>query len=231
MLFTSPVYSQASGSIAGITYGHGRGGMFVRARKTPTNPDSERQRTIRHALATLGSYWGQTLSAAERDGWRLYAANVPWRNVLGHTTFLTGHQHFVRTNVVRIQASIAILNTAPIIFDLGTFTAPTISRAVENTQDVLIAYDNTDAWANGVGGYILGWPGRTTSFGESYYAGPWRFAGKEAGAVIPPTSPFDMIAPWFITFGNQLWVKIRFIQIDGRMSLPIILGPEVIAPV
>lgn len=227
MLFTSPVYSQASGSIAGITYGHGRSGMYTRARVTPTNPDSERQRTVRHAVATLMPYWGQELDAGQRSAWNLYAANVPWTNALGQTIFLTGHQHFLRCNAPRIQAAIAIVEEAPKIYDLGTFTAPTIASLVD-TPLISINFDNTDDWATAVGGHMLVWAGKSIGPGRTFYRGPWRYAGRVNGAVEPPASMQSFPAPWPYALLNIAWIKCRIIQVDGRLSMPIVLGPATI---
>jgi len=228
MLFTSPVYSQTSGSIAGITYFHGRSGLATRARSTPTNPNTARQRTIRHAIARLGSYWGQTLSAGGRAAWNLYASNVPWVNALGQTTFLTGQQHFTRCNVPRLQASIDILDASPTIYDLGSFTAPTITSALRADQKVTIAYTNTDDWANADGGFLLLSIGRSVGPGVNYFKGPFRYTDKVVGAAEPPISPTVLNSPWPIFTDNKLWIMARFIQVDGRMSSPVIVGPKTI---
>ena len=230
MLFTSPVFAQASGSVAGMVFSHGRAGMITRSRSTPTNPNTERQRIVRVALAVLAPYWGQTLSAAQRAGWNLYAANVAMTNALGATIFLTGQNHFLRINIVRIQAGIPIVLNAPTIFDLGTFTAPTIVAINEGTQDFDIGFDNTDDWASTTGGFMLVWLGRTTGQGVAYFGGPYRFAGSIVGSIIPPGSPQNFPAPWIVSMDNLAWVSARVNQPDGRLSLPIVLGPHVITP-
>ena len=229
MLFTSPVYSQASGSIAGITYSHNRGGMYTRARVTPTDPSSSRQQIMRATMGTLAPYWGQSLSQAQRDAWDLYASNVPWTNPLGETIFLTGQQHFIRINTVRLQFNEAILDDAPTVYDLGTFTAPAIDSA-HAIPNVEISFNNADAWAIAVGGFMFLWAGKSIGPGRAFYRGPYRSFGKIAGDVIPPTSPFSGGVPWPWSTGNICWMKIRVMQVDGRLSLPITLGPETIVP-
>lgn len=229
MLFTSPVFSQASGSIAGITYSHNRGGMYTRARVTPTDPSSARQQVMRTSMGVLAPFWGDTLSVAERAAWNLYGANVPWLNPLGQTIFLTGQQHFNRVNTVRLQLGTTILSVAPVIFDLGTFTAPTIVAAQAGPPSIAqIGFTDTDLWANGVGGFLVVYCGKAQGPGRSFYRGPWRFGGFAVGDPVPPVSPVNIASnyPWSI--GNQAWVQIRVIQTDGRMSLPVILGPSTI---
>lgn len=228
MLFTSPVYSQASGSIAGITYSHNRGGMYTRARVTPTDPSSGRQQTIRAAMGTLAPYWGETLSSAQRAAWDLYGANLPWINPLGQTIFLTGQQHFIRCNVVRVQHILGILGDAPEVYDLGTFTPPTIDSAKDdNTFE--IGFDNTDAWANAEGGYLIPNAGIQQGPGRTFYRGPWRTMGSVNGAGAPPADPAERTTSYPpLTVGNIVWIQCRIIQVDGRLSLPIVLGPKTI---
>lgn len=229
MLFTSPVYSQASGSVAGLTYSHNRGGMYTRARVTPTDPSSARQQVMRIAMGTLAPYWGNTLSQAQRDAWDLYGDNVPWINPLGQTIFLTGQQHFLRINTVRLQIAQAILDIAPTIFDLGTFTAPTIASANSGPPATIdINFDNTDTWANAVGGFMIFYAGRAQGPGRTFYRGPWILSSSIEGDPVPPASPFTGSIGQIWPIGSIAWVQIRVIQVDGRMSLPVILGPATI---
>lgn len=229
MLFTSPVYSQASGSIAGITYSHNRGGMYTRARVTPTDPSSQRQQAMRAIMGVLAPYWGNTLTQAQRDDWNLYGANVPWLNPLGQTIFLTGQQHFNRINTVYLQIGEAIQPVAPIIFDLGTFTQPVLVQA-QVVDNYTISYDNTDAWANGAGGFLVAYGGKAIGPGRAFYRGPYRLSGSEAGDAVPPVSPFIGTSFYPLSLDNQFWCQIRIIQTDGRLSLPVILGPVTITP-
>lgn len=227
MLFTSPVYSQASGSIAGITYSHNRGGMYTRARVTPTDPSSSRQQQMRSIMGTLAPYWGDTLTQVQRDAWNLYAGNIDWLNPLGQLVFLTGQQHFNRCNTVRMQILETILEDAPTNFNLGTFTLPTIAAA-HAAGNVDIAFDNTDAWANAVGGYMVTYAGRSQGPGRAFYRGPWRQGGAIVGAAVPEDSPKTLVVNQTWTLDSIVWVQIRVIQEDGRVSLPVILGPEIV---
>ncbi len=228
MLFTSPLLSQASGSLAGLTFSHTRGSKYVKARTTPTNPNSQRQGIVRTAMGILAPYWGTELTQTERDAWRLYAANVPTTNALGETIHLTGQQHFIRINVPRIQIGEAILDTAPTIFDLGTFTAPTIQSIASTPQDIELNFNNGDDWAIADDGFMIVYGGRPTSPGQRFFRGPWRFAGIIEGAVVPPGTPQDIPSPWFITTDEIMWVKIRVMQTNGRLSPELTLGPQTI---
>ena len=230
MLFSSPIFSQASGSVAGLVFTHGRAGMTVRSRSTPTNPNTARQRTIKHALARLSPYWAQLLTQAERDAWNLYGANVVMTNAIGQAFNLTGSNHFLRANIPRIQSGISVLETAPSIFDLGTFTAPTIFSIENVLQDFNIAFDNTDDWAGAATGHMICYAGRPRGPGIEFFGGPYRFGDELPGNPAPPASPFNFNSPWRFALGQSCWVQIRIIQTDGRLSLPVVIGPTAVSP-
>lgn len=231
MKFTSPLLSQASGSLAGLTFSHTRGSKYVKSRTTPTNPNSQRQGIVRVAMGVLAPYWGQELTQAQRDAWRLYAANVPSSNALGETIHLTGQQHFMRVNIVLIQIGEPILKTAPTIFDLGTFTAPTIASLVDAADEINIAFSDLDDWADADDGFMIVFGGRPTSTGEQFYRGPWRFAGAIPGEPGGVASPYTLTSAWPLTTAQIMWVKIRVMQTDGRLSPPLTLGPGTIVAV
>jgi hypothetical protein len=229
MKYKSPLFSQASGSIGGTTFSHNRGGMYVRSRATPTDPGSARQQTLRAAMGSLAPYWGETLTADQRNAWRDYAANTAFVNVLGDTVYLTGQQQFLRANVPRLQASLAILADAPTTFDYGTFSAPNISSALDD-DSIDVAFTNTDDWATDDAGALLAYGGKQQGPGRDFYKGPWRYMGILAGdSITPPTSPESFTSQFGLDAGNRVWVLVRIIQPDGRLSLPIVLGPELIA--
>jgi hypothetical protein len=227
MLFKSPLFSQASGSLAGTTFTHGRSGLVARARSIPTNPSSSFQQAVRSAVATLASYWGQTLTALQRDAWNSYGAGTVMTNRLGDQIYLTGQNHFIRANVPRIQAAIAIVPDAPTTFDLGTFTSPAIASA-DDTDNVAVSFTNTDDWASTVGGHMLVYVSRPQSPGKGFFKGPFRYAAKIDGAAVAPESPEDVTSPFTLTEGQKVWVQCRIIQSDGRLSTPIILGPQTV---
>jgi hypothetical protein len=198
--------------------------MYTRARVTPTDPSTARQQAMRAAMGTLAPYWGETLTQVQRDAWNLYGANVPWINPLGQTIFLTGQQHFNRINTVLLQIGEAINPAAPTIFDLGTFTQPVLGPVLA-AGTFSVGFDNTDGWANGTGGFMLAYCGQPQGPGRAFFRGPWRYSNKTIGDAVPPASPTVFTAQHPLAVGNIFWAKMRFVQTDSRLSLPVILGP------
>lgn len=217
MKFTSPVYSQASGAIAGLVYSHNHGGMYTRARATPTNPSSARQVVVRNAVANLSNWWSNVLTAANRTSWNVYATNVPLVGPLGTARKVSGIAMYVRSNTPRIQSGLTPVTAGPGNFTLGSFTNPAIT-ASHTAPEFSVAFTNTDSWAIAVGGAMLIYASRPQSAGITFFDGPYVYAGKIAGAVSPPTSPQTIASPFPLTAGQQVFFRVEVSQVDGRLS-------------
>ena len=228
MLFKSPVYSQASGSIAGITYSRNRGGMYARARAIPTDPASVFQLANRNNMTTLVSDWTETLTPTQRAAWKTYGDNVAMTNRLGETVFLTGQQHYVRSNLPRLQIGFPRVDDAPTIFDLGQHTIPTVTFAYD-TPSVVIAFEETDVWCDEDATALIIFASREQNPSVNFFQGPYRLAGTIDGdSVSPPTSPQIIASPFAYNAGNAAFVRARLTRADGRLSANIDLGGTII---
>lgn len=221
MKFKSPVYSQASGSIAGLTYSHNKGGMYARARSIPTNGRSAQQQAIRNAITTLATRWGQTLTAGQRTAWETFAANVPITDTLGEPRNVTGLDWYVKANSYRIQSGVAVVDAGPVVFEMATATLPVPTIVAAGTTSS-VAYTNTDAWAGEVGGYMLVYASRAQNGSINSSAGiSYRYAGKVSGAGTPPTSPAVITLPFSIgPAGSKMFFRFVALRADGRPSGP-----------
>lgn len=220
MKFKSPIFSAVSGSVGGATYARNAGGMYVRARATPVNPQSLEQTAIRNALTVLTTRWASVLTQDERDAWAVYAANVPLTDTLGDARNRSGQQQFLRSNVSRLQAGLAIADTAPTTFDLGSFTPVTSYGAGEAASpNSNFTIDPDDDWANETGSAMLVYVSRPQSPGINFFKGPYRLAttvlGDDSTAPIPPV---DFDAPFAIVEGQKLFGYVRVTRADGRLS-------------
>ncbi len=220
MKFKSHVFAQASGSIAGTTYSHNRGGMYVRARATPTNPGSPFQVAIRGWVAALTSAWVSTLTEAQRVAWDLYAEVVPLLDSLGEPRNVGGLGMYIRSNVPRLQAGMTRVDDGPIVYSLPTFTPPAIDSVDAADDEVDVSFTDTDAWAIEVGGFLSVLCSRPQNASINYFKGPYRFGDSIDGAVVPPTSPASIALPFPVAADQQIFVQLRVGRADGRLSLP-----------
>lgn len=221
MKFKSPVYSEASGSIAGITYSHNRGGMYTRQRVIPTDPGSAFQVAIRGFVASLTSLWLSTLTAAQRAAWDLYAESVELPDTLGEPRNVGGLGMYVRSNVPRLQAGIPRVDDGPVIFNLGDFTNPSFGSFAAATTDFDVTFTNGDDWANEDDSAMLIYGSRHKNASVNFFKGPYRYADKIDGdSVTPPTSPATITNPFTIVAGSRTFVYMRISRADGRLSAP-----------
>lgn len=222
MKYKSQVYTQASGSIGGITYSHNRGGMYTRARSIPVNPSSTFQQAMRGYLSNLVVRWGQTLTQLQRDAWDVYAGNVLRTDALGEPRQLTGLNWYLAINSFRNQcfAGAATIDDAPTVMTEGVLTPPTVVSATAATEVLSIGFTNTDLWASAISGCLGVYVSPPQSAGINFYKGPYRFAGRISGAPTPPVSPMPVTSPFPFAVGNKLFVQFRSTNptTDGRIS-------------
>lgn len=243
MIFKSEHITQASGSIAGVTYSRAKGGtLYRRARAIPVNPDTTFQTQVRSALTSLVNSWISVVTAAQRTAWNTYGQNVLVTNKLGDSVALSGQNWYIAANTPRLQAitklsaTIAQVDAAPTIFDRGDFTTPTITSA--DTDSVNIAFDNTDAWANEDDAALLLYMGRPRNPSRSFFKGPYRLIQAiEGDSVTPPTSPSSLTAAAAAASGFPLVEDqvVRFAvavtRADGRISTRRSIGDAtIVAP-
>jgi len=228
MLFKGTIGSQLAGSIGGITASHNKGGTYFRARRTPTNPNSAFQMIVRGAVSTLSNRWVSVLTVAQRNEWETYAGNVPRPNKVGDLVLLSGINHYVRCNTPRIQSVSPVVDNAPTVFTVGSFTTVTATASAA-TDLISVSFTNSDSWATATGGFLLVFCGAPQNGAVNFFKGPYRFAAKASGAVVPPTSPLIIVNPFGNMVLNQkVFLRIAASQVDGRYSqaqfLPLIVA-------
>lgn len=222
MKFKSQVLTQASGSVGGITYAHNQGGLYQRARSIPVNPQTPEQVAVRDAMSQISTAWVETLTPAQRAAWRTYAQNVPLIDSLGDPINVGPIAMYNRSNISRLQASLARVDDAPTIFDLGEFTGPTVTASAA-TGDLTVTFTEADDWVIEDGASLLVYSSRQQNAAVSFFKGPYRFAGQVAGdSGTPPTSPATIASPFAIAEGNRIWVKFRVTRADGRLSAELV---------
>lgn len=209
-----------SGSIAGTVFARNRFGFYARPRTKPVNPRSDRQVEARVRIQLLANYWhSAAMSDVERGAWDTYAAGIAMKNRLGKTVFLTGFNHFIRSNAALIAAGGSLVEMGPVNGALPE-ADETLAAAGDGTTQLLnIFFDNTKEWASETGGYLLIEMGMPRLHTRNYFGGPWRTASAIAGVTgAAPTSPQTMAAPFSLVNGQKVWVRASIIRVDARAS-------------
>lgn len=230
MLFKSPVFAQASGSVAGMTYSRNAGGMYVRSRAKPTNPNTEAQQAVRDAMRNAVFAWSNTLTDTQREVWNTYAFNTPTWNRLGESTHKTGQQMFIRGTIPRLQASLTVPAAGPTQFDLGDFSPVVDPIADASATSISIETVSTDEWALTASAYMFVYQSRPQNATRVFGKGPFQLAGVIEGVpTTGPLSPTVFTSLFPLSAGQRLFLKIMVSMPDGRLTTPQFLSTIVVA--
>lgn len=211
--------TDARGSIAGTTYSRNHYGPYIRARTTPTNPKTARQVAVRSAVAFLSDMWGNTLTALQRASWDLYGSNVAMTDKLGATMYLTGYNHFIRSNLLIKLAGHVIVVAGPVIFEIPA-QDPTLSVIFDEAgQKMNVTFDNGLPWSTESGAFMTFFQGKPQNAQRNFFDGPYRRTGliwgvDPGGAV----SPKEEAVQFAVAEGQHCWMYARITRADGRMS-------------
>lgn len=220
---------QMSGSIAGTTFARNKSGNYARARTTPVNPSSDRQESVRASIAALSDRWSNTVTAVQRTAWNLYASSVAMKNRLGEVIFLSGYNHYLRSNSILKLIGETEIDAGPVIFELPEQDPLFAFTASEAAQTIDYVFDPALDWANEVGGFLVKFQGKPQNAQRNFFAGPWRHHGTIDGAAEPPSSPDSEDTPPFaIAEGQGQWCYGRILRADGRLSEPFVAGPTLV---
>lgn len=202
----------ASGKAGSMVASHNKGGQYLRARTTPTNPRTTAQQGVRNSLGTLASQW-RSLDQDQRDAWGIYGAQVPNINALGDSIIISGIAAFVRANTPRLQAGLSVILDGPVIFDSGDNG----THEIELTN----ATAGTFAWGTIPSGWTdatattaaLLYTSRPQNITINFFGGPYQLA---ATMLAPATSM--NFTPAFPIGGDQMFFRYRVTRGDGRLS-------------
>jgi len=210
-----------SGSIGGTVFARNHYGNYARAKTKPINPNTAMQQAVRASLSFLTDYWGQTLTAVQRTAWNLYGSSVAMTNKLGETVYLTGFNHFIRSNSILKRSARSLVAAGPVIFEIPE-ADPTFAFAATQTDNMgTFTYDDTAAWANEDGGWMHMFMGQPQNPQRNFFGGPWKLYCAVAGnSVAPPSSPGTGSGSWVVSEGQKVWVYARITRADGRTSAP-----------
>lgn len=120
--------SEARGSIGGQTFSRNRGGMYIRARATPTNTVTPARTVVRAQFANVSSGWRNVLNDVQRAAWDAWAELSPdatTLNSLGETIRIGGKAAYQRLNLRLLQAGMTPVTDPPTISGPAAPASPT----------------------------------------------------------------------------------------------------------
>jgi len=212
---------QASGSIAGTTHARNRFGNYIRARTKPVNPNSLQQGHVRTSLSFLTMAWASVLTPAERIAWATYANAIAMKNRLGESIYLTGFNHFIRSNVEYYRHKLLYVKAGPTTLALPEKDVAFACTGSVASQRISVAFTEGAPWAIEVGAQMFVYMGTPRQITRNFFNGPWKCAGAITGVANPGVqSPTDLVAPMTLILGQLVTCYARIWRIDGRISEP-----------
>ena len=222
-------FGDIRGSIGGKVYSRNRYGPYIRSRVKPVNPNTDRQQAARLNFSDCAVQWSNVLTPAQRTAWNLYGASVAVTNRLGQQIYLSGFNHYLRSNTAILQVAGTKVAAGPTIFTLPGADAQFVPTISEATQLISVVFDTAKDWVDEDGAYMYLYMSQPRSPGRSFIGGPYRFAAEIPGDnTTPPTSPQTIAVPFVVVEDQKVIVQARIGRADGRLS-DLFLGTVVVA--
>jgi hypothetical protein len=208
-----PIHGVMSGSIAGNTWGHNRGGQYVRQRRSPVNQNTARQSRTRSWLQRFSSDW-RALSVANRAAWNEWAAIHPVLDALGESIQLSGHQAYVALNTRLREAGDSSIAAPPITGHPAGLDSLAIAAA-SGTGNITLTFTPTPI---GAGIRLWVWAAAPVSPGRYPNRARARLQGitaANAATGVTVASRFTLIA------GLKLVCWVHTQDATGQVSAPL----------
>ena len=220
MALIRPMLGPMSGKLGANVFSHNRFGAYLRLGPNVTNPNTIYQQAVRTILADLVAAWADSLTAEQRASWETYATNVAMTNRIGMTIFCTGVNHYVRSNVPRLQIGATRIDDAPTIFNLGEAGIFNVF-GLQVPTEVSVGFDVEQEWVDEDNSWLILQVSRPQNPTINFFNGPFRLSGwLEGDSVTPPTSPAIVATPFPFVQGQRVYVRARVSRADGRLSAP-----------
>lgn len=204
---------QFSGSLAGVTASHNRGGYYLRNRSGPVNVNSQDQLRARENFAASVAGWG-ALDSLERTDWSDAAANQPWTDNFGDAITLTGQMWFIGVNSALRTAGLAAVTAPPTPGERPSLSVP-VSMAIETsltTQEIGVVYG---AVPGAAGDRVLLYFSGPLGPGVDTPPNRWRLLG-----AIAANNASIVIAAYPATWqaGDRIALMDQIVRADGQYS-------------
>ena len=214
----SALIADARGAIGGVVLSRGGGGSIARTNVKPINPRSSRQQDCRARQGLLSTYWSATLTEANRESWRVYAAGTSWTNKVGTAASISGLAAFTRLNTLLLQAGEAIQAQAPAI--TGHAGTPIVDIAADPTDSTITVTAIGDPFSPlVVTEKVLCFVHAPANAGRKSVSGVKRYTDLIIGVVSEgPTYPVTLSSEWLFVAGQNISVSFIYINTLGQLA-------------
>lgn len=212
------IVSDIRGSVGTETYARNQGGLYVRARTTPADPNTGDQQACRAAIAALSQYWSATLTDQQRANWRTYAHQHPQADRFGNPHLVNGYTRFIQVNFPRYRIDVAVAFDDP---PLGSpIFPPAFTFTADDSADTVTIDLSFPKYGGGLKCLqMFAYGGPEVNPGRNFYNGPWRYLGTNRYNTSWQFVPWTMAYPWNLTTGQKVFVRMVAQMFDhGELS-------------
>lgn len=207
------------GSIGGQVHSKNRYGQYIRAKVVPVNPRSSAQSAVRNIMAAVSAAWSASVSAAQRTAWETYAAAITMTNALGESITLTGFNHYIRSNVARLNIGQTRKDVAPTTLSLPPTDNVFAITASSAAQSISVSFGANQEWVSENSAAMVIHQALPQLASRAFFNGHFRKIGTIDGSSGSPlTSPQTVAVDFPIAEDQRQWVRARILRADGRLS-------------
>lgn len=215
---TGSIVADIRGSVGDDTYARNQGGLYIRARSSPTGEPTEDQLACQAAVTALSQYWSATLTDQQRADWRTYAHQHPGPNRWGDLTITNGYTRFIRLNFTRYRIDTAVaFPDAP----LGPPIHPaTFTFTAEDAGDTVTIDLSFPTYGGGLKNLqVFAYLGPQVNAGRNFFNGPFRYVGTNRYNTSWQFDAWTEDSPWNLTEGKKVFLRmVAQMRDNGELS-------------
>lgn len=200
----------------GSVFARNRGGLYLRTKVTPLNPQTTAQTAARNRLTSFSQGW-RSLTQTQRDAWNAAVSNFATTDVFGDLREPTGLQLYIRLNSNIDVAGGSAISTPPNPVGSDALTSLSLSAdATLGTYDITFAPSPVPADHTLV---VESTPG--LSAGINNATAEFRLIGTQAATTASPVDMFTEQTAKFgaLSVGLKYFIRVKLIRLTtGEVS-------------
>jgi hypothetical protein len=208
MKIKNKLFDEASGSIGGFTFAGSQGGMYMKTKSNPRNPNTAKQQIVRSAMAGATVKW-RSMTTAQRKVWDSWGKTLDKEDILGNKVEISGWSAFAGAWILTKRGDLYNetigANTS---ISSGYFSIGTIN-AVQGASKLQIASGVPQNTA------VLIFVSPVLSQTINNFGGTYDYSRN---GIVKNTARLDVQAK--VPAGKRVFVKIVGLESGGRYSEP-----------
>jgi hypothetical protein len=208
---------EGRGKIGGYIASKNRGGAYMKAKISPSNPQSTAQTLVRSEFTVISQSW-KLLTDAERLSWNGSVSNFAKTDIFGDLRNPSGSNLYQSLNLNLANIGQSYITTPP---QIVTSPAPLIITVTANGTSPALSI----AWTSGAiaaGFTVVVESTAGQSAGRSFFKSKFRKIGLIAAAATTPSNQLSNYTAKFGSLipGTKIGVRVKLIDnTTGQASL------------